>query len=213
MLPPLDAYQRRPCCHRPLKTWWLPWEHGLSPQGLVLCGSHGWWPYLGLWGQGKFSACHLPSLGMSGCWPMVWAQSVWWWFSARPSLLTPSWSPPCTRWAPSVCRAGLLGLWGRSWCCTCPACLRCSQSCWGTELGGPWYCRWSLILAPHRWGRCDFLCLLHWLGVWNDSSHLIGRHHVSRVKVINPVYNGLERSVFSRSILTLFMSRFETLWP
>ena len=36
------------------------------------------------------------------------------------------------------------------------------------------------------------------------------RHHVSRVKVINPVYNGLERSVFFRSILnglerTLFM--------
>ena len=28
----------------------------------------------------------------------------------RPSLPTPSRSPPCTRWAPSVCRAGLVGL-------------------------------------------------------------------------------------------------------
>ena len=33
-----------------------------------------------------------------------------------------------------------------------PACLLCSQSCWGTALGGSWYCQWSLILAPHRWG-------------------------------------------------------------
>ena len=89
--------------------------------------------------------------------------------------------------------------------------------------GGPWYCWWSLILAPHRWGWimilggwttgqlfCDLLCLLSWLGVWNDSSHLIGRYHVLRVKVIYPVYNGLERSVFFRAILnslerTLFM--------
>ena len=102
MLPRLGASQRRPCCRWPLKTWWLPWEHGLSPRGLVLCGSHGWWPCLGPWGQGKSSACHLPSLDTLGCWPMVWAQSVWRWSSDGPSLLTPSQSPPCTRWAPSV---------------------------------------------------------------------------------------------------------------
>ena len=87
-----------------------PWEHGLSPRGLGPCGSHEWWPCLGPWGQGKSSACHLPSLDTSDCWPTVWALSVWWWFSDGPSLLTPSWSPPCTRWAPSVCRAGLVGL-------------------------------------------------------------------------------------------------------
>ena len=27
MLPLLDAYWRRPCCHLPLRTWWLPWGH------------------------------------------------------------------------------------------------------------------------------------------------------------------------------------------
>ena len=61
------------------------------------------------------------------------------------------------------------------------------------------------------WLFCNWLLhLLSWLGVWNDLSCLINRYHVLRVKVINPVYNGLERSVFFRSILnglerTLFM--------
>ena len=46
MLPLWGAYQRRPCCCLPLRTWWLLWGHELSPWGLVLCGSHGWLPYL-----------------------------------------------------------------------------------------------------------------------------------------------------------------------
>ena len=80
MLPPLGASRRRPCCRRPLRTWWLPWGHGLSPRGLGPCGSREWWPCLGPWGLGKSSACRLPSWGTSDCWPMGWALSAWWWF-------------------------------------------------------------------------------------------------------------------------------------
>ena len=80
---------------------------------------------------------------------------------------------------------------------------------------GPWYCWWSLIWVLRRWGwhhdpggggpldgcSVTFRVFLPWLGIWNDSSHLVSRHHVSGIKFVNPVYNGPKRSVFLRAIL------------
>ena len=51
-LPLPSAFQRRPCCHPPWKIWLPLWVHGLSPQGLEPCGSHGWWLCSSPLGQG-----------------------------------------------------------------------------------------------------------------------------------------------------------------
>ena len=45
---------------------------------------------------------HLPSWGRLKSWPMVWAQSVWWWLPAKPSLPTPFWFLLCTQWELSI---------------------------------------------------------------------------------------------------------------
>ena len=163
---------------------------------------------------------------------MVWAQSAWWWFSARPSLLTPSQSPLCTRWELSIFCAGLVGLLGLSWCHTQPACLWCSQSCWGTAPEDPWYCWWSLILAPCRWG---WIMILEEVDCWTAVLWLVVPSFLSWdlkltwvASSTGTMYRGLSlltqylqwswKKCLFRSILnglerTLFYAHFEALWP
>ena len=187
-LPPLGVSRRRPCCHRPLKTWWLPWGHGLSPRGLEPCGSREWWPCLGPWGSRQILSLPFAFFGYvrllthRGGLCLLGDDSL-----LDHLLLTPSRSPPCTRWAPSVCRAGLAGLWGRPWCRTRLACHRCSWSCWGTVPGrslvlvdGHWSGLHVDGVEPWSWRRwtagrlfCDLLYFLRRLGglKWLESLH------------------------------------------
>ena len=151
-LPLKDASQRRLCYRLPWRIWWLPWGHELSPRGLVLLW-FSWMIALFKSFQSR-QILNLPFafLGYvrllthgvgSVCLVMIPCHII----SASSFLISSLYSMGTFH----LC-VGLEGQLGLSWCHTCPACLRCSQSCWGTTLEDPWYCQWILILAPCRWG-------------------------------------------------------------
>ena len=85
-LPLSGAFQRRPCCHPPWKIWLLLWVHGLSSWRVGALWFSWMMALFKSFGLRHILNFHLPSWGMWESWPMVWAQSVWWWFLDVPSL-------------------------------------------------------------------------------------------------------------------------------